>query len=248
MGQLIELAKTDGKRCYTQPQVVRQVPEIIVDRAIAQDIQAGDPVILLLTAIVQEKDMIPDDPSSQPTSAIDIELYRNLKAGDRSALGILYDRYGKLVYGLALKILNNSQEAEDLTQEIFLALWRNDSYNPARGSLSNFLAMMTRSRAIDKLRSRNTSAKFLERWSKTITETSSNTPFEQASVAERAQEIRKALDKLPHEQRQILEMIYYEGLSQTEIARQLDIPLGTVKTRSRLGLLRLRQYLADFMS
>jgi RNA polymerase sigma-70 factor (ECF subfamily) len=193
--------------------------------------------------------MLPNDASSKLTTSSDADLYQALKAGNQSALGVLYDRYGKLVYGLALKILNHSQEAEDLTQEIFLALWRNDAYNPTRGSLGNFLAMMTRSRAIDKLRSRNTSLKFFERWSKTMTaEPSSNTPFEQATVQERSQEIRRALAQLPPEQRQILEMVYYDGLSQSEIARQLNIPLGTVKTRSRLGLLRLRQYLEDFMS
>lgn len=193
--------------------------------------------------------MLPQDSSSKMNALMDSEIYQALKAGEKSALGILYDRYGKLVYGLAYKILNNSPEAEDLTQEIFLALWRNDIYNPTRGSLGNFLAMMTRSRAIDKLRSRNTSARFLERWSKIIsTETFVNTPFEQASIAERSQQIQHALAQLSQEQRQILEMIYYEGLSQSEIAKQLNIPLGTVKTRSRLGLLKLRLYLKDFMS
>lgn len=193
--------------------------------------------------------MLPHDSSSKMTALMDSEIYQALKAGQKSALGILYDRYGKLVYGLAYKILNNSPEAEDLTQEIFLALWRNDTYDPTRGSLGNFLAMMTRSRAIDKLRSRNTSVRFLERWSKIIsTETFVNTPFEQASVAERSQQIQHALAQLSPEQRQILEMIYYEGFSQSEIAKQLNIPLGTVKTRSRLGLLKLRQYLKDFMS
>nr|WP_281261716.1 sigma-70 family RNA polymerase sigma factor [Aphanothece hegewaldii] len=183
------------------------------------------------------------------TALMDSEIYQALKAGQQSALAILYDRYGKLVYGLALKILKHSQEAEDLTQEIFLALWRSDIYDPTRGSLSNFLTIMTRSRAIDKLRSYNTSVRFFERWSKIIpTETLTNTPFEQASVAERSQKIRQALAQLSTKQRQILEMLYYEGLSQSEIAQQLNIPLGTVKTRSRLGLLKLRQYLEDFMS
>jgi RNA polymerase sigma-70 factor (ECF subfamily) len=195
--------------------------------------------------------MHPDDSSDNPlspSSVTDAELYQTLKAGQKSALRTVYDRYGKLVYGLALKILNNSQEAEDLTQEIFLLLWRGQTYNPARGSLSTFLITLTRSRAIDKLRSRNTSLKFFDRWSRTMSaETSYNTPFEQASLTERSQQVRNALGQLSQEQRQVLEMSYYDGLSQTEIAQQLNIPLGTVKTRSRLGLLKLRQSLEAFM-
>ncbi|HEY9631769.1 MAG TPA: sigma-70 family RNA polymerase sigma factor [Coleofasciculaceae cyanobacterium] len=179
---------------------------------------------------------------------MDTELYQALKAGQSSALGILYDRYGRLVYGLALHILKNPQEAEDLTQEIFLALWRSNTYNPDRGSLSSFLTTMTRSRAIDKLRSRGTNLKFLDRWRRTMTsETLSTTPFEQASYAERSEQVRDALAQLSENQRQVLEMVYYQGLSQSEIAQQLNLPLGTVKTRSRLGLLKLKQTLKDFI-
>lgn len=194
--------------------------------------------------------MRPDDKSdnlTSPSPLTDAEVYQAVKSGQKAALGILYDRYGKLVYGLALKILNNPQEAEDLTQEIFVALWRNQSYNPSRGSLGSFLMTVTRSRAIDKLRSRNTSLKFLDRWSKTMSVETTNTPFEQASFSERSQQVRNALTQLSQEQRQILEMVYFEGLSQSEISQQLGLPLGTVKTRSRLGLLKLRQALQDFM-
>jgi RNA polymerase sigma-70 factor (ECF subfamily) len=189
-----------------------------------------------------------DGKSTNATPRMDTELFQALKAGQSSALGALYDRYGGLVYGLALKILQNPQEAEDLTQEIFLHLWRSNSYNPTRGSLSSFLTVMTRSRAIDKLRSRGTTHKFLERWSQTMTtEISSSSPFEQASLGERSQQVRDALAQLSENQRQILEMSYYQGLSQSEIAAQLNIPLGTVKTRARQGLLKLRQTLQDFL-
>jgi RNA polymerase sigma-70 factor (ECF subfamily) len=107
---------------------------------------------------------------------------------------------------------------------------------------------MTRSRAIDKLRSRGTSLKFLNRWGHIFpTETAGNTPFEAASAAERSQQIKAALAELSDSQRQVLEMLYYEGLTQAEISQQLNIPLGTVKTRSRLGLVKLRQALEDFI-
>lgn len=178
----------------------------------------------------------------------DEELIQALKAGQSSALGILYDRYASLVYRLALRILTNPQEAEDLTQEIFLNLWRSGSYNPSRGSLSSFLTTLTRSRAIDKIRSRGTNLKFIQRWSQMmVNETSSLTPFESAALSQRSHQVRQALTQLPEKQRQVLEMAYYEGLSQSEIAAQLGIPLGTIKTWSRQGLLNLRKNLRDFI-
>lgn len=182
-------------------------------------------------------------------SQTDIELFHALKAGESSALGILYDRYGKLVYGLSLRVLKNSQEAEDLTQEIFLNLWHKGNYNPARGSLSSYLTILTRSRAIDKIRLRGTNFKFLERWGQTMsTQTSVHTPFEQAALKERSQCVQNALVQLPQHYRQVLEMAYYEGLSQSEIAKQLNIPLGTVKTWVRQALLKLKQPLQNLIN
>ncbi|HEY9644240.1 MAG TPA: sigma-70 family RNA polymerase sigma factor [Coleofasciculaceae cyanobacterium] len=178
----------------------------------------------------------------------DLDLLSALKGGQTQALGLLYDRYSRLVFSLAFKILANSEEAEDVTQEIFLALWQRQAYNPARGSLSSFLTTMTRSRAIDKLRSRGSRYRFLQRWEgMTRGETVMATPLEQVSMGERSQIIRVALEKLPPNERRVLEIAYYEGLSQSEIAEQLSIPLGTVKTRSRQGLLKLRQALQGYV-
>lgn len=178
----------------------------------------------------------------------DADLCRAMMAGQPSALGILYDRYASLVYRLALRILTNPQEAEDLTQEIFLTLWRSGTYNPDRGSLGSFLTTLTRSRAIDKLRSRGTNLKFIQRWSQMmVTQTSPPTPFESASLSQRSHYVRNALTQLPEKQRHVLELAYYEGLSQSEIAAQLGIPLGTIKTWSRQGLLNLRKNLQDFI-
>lgn len=178
----------------------------------------------------------------------DAELSHAMKAGQSAALGILYDRYASLVYRLALKILLNPQEAEDLTQEIFLILWRSNTYNPSRGSLGSFLTILTRSRAIDKLRSRGSKLMFLQRWSQLIaTENSQPTPLESASLKQRSHYVQAALSKLPDKQRQVLEMSYYEGLSQSEIAKKLNIPLGTIKTWCRQGLLNLRNNLQEFI-
>lgn len=185
-----------------------------------------------------------DDPDKQT----DAELFQLMSVGQASALGILYNRYGSLVYRLALRILTNPQEAEDLTQEIFINLWQKRTYNPNRGSLSSFLTTLTRSRAIDKLRSRSTKLKFLQQWSQMMaTEIPPLTPFESASLSDRSHYVRDALAQLPEKQRQVLEMAYYDGLSQSEIAAKLSIPLGTIKTWSRQGLLNLRKNLQNLI-
>ena len=192
-------------------------------------------------------DSVNDSPTNQVLQS-DAELFRAMTTGQTSALGILYDRYSSLVYRLALRILANPQEAEDLTQEIFLTLWRSGTYDSTRGSLSSFLTTLTRSRAIDKLRSRGTNLKFLQRWKQTMTtETSSPTPFEVASLSQRSHYVQNALAQLPEKHRQVLEMAYYDGMSQSEIASVLDIPLGTIKTWARQGLLKLRKNLQDFL-
>jgi RNA polymerase sigma-70 factor (ECF subfamily) len=175
-----------------------------------------------------------------------MDLLQAMQQGQTEALGMLYDRYARLVYGLALRILENPQEAEDLTQDIFLSLYHRNTYDPKRGALSSFLTTLTRSRAIDKLRSRGTRFRFLERWKGVIRdETTSVSPMEQVSTLERSQQVREALAQLPETERQVLEVAYYEGLSQSEIAKRLNIPLGTAKTRSRQGLLKLRRLLQD---
>jgi RNA polymerase sigma-70 factor (ECF subfamily) len=181
-------------------------------------------------------------------SKTDGELLCALRAGQTSALGALYDRYASLVYGLALAILTYPQEAEDLTQDIFLALHNKCDYDPARGSLNAYLVTLTRSRAIDKLRARGTKMRFLNRWSQgTDLHDSSYTPSDHLSLTECSRRVRDALAQLPQNQRQVLELAYYKDLSQTEIADRLKIPLGTIKTWTRNGLLTLRRALQDLI-
>lgn len=182
------------------------------------------------------------------SSQTDAKLYLALKAGSTAALGILYDRHAGLVYGLALKTLGNAQEAEDLTQDIFLKLVKSTAYDSRRGSLRTFLAILTRSRALDRVRSRNTALSFLERWrSGSSQETISQSPFEHVFQKEQSQEVQTALAQLSDSEQQILRLAYYDGLSQSEIAEQLNMPLGTVKTRTRRSLLKLRQTLTDYI-
>ena len=171
--------------------------------------------------------------------------------GDSSALGLLYDRYGLLVYRLVYRMLNNTAEAEDLTQEIFLSLQEKPNYNPQRGSFYTYLMMLTRSRTIDRLRSKRSQGNLLANLGKfrdLISKQNHDTPMEIASAKEREIQVRNALACLSANQRQILELSYYEGLSQTEIAARLKIPLGTVKTHSRRGLIKLRKNLKNLVT
>lgn len=178
----------------------------------------------------------------------DTELFLALQSGQTNALGILYDRHAGLVYGLALRLLGSAPEAEDLTQDIFLAFAKGSSYDPRRGSLRTFLAILTRSRALDRLRSRS---KAQDQWRQQALNETDSTGFdmttEHVAQMERSQEVQAALAQLPDSEHQILRLAYYEGLSHSEIAKRLDVPIGTVKSRSRRGLLKLRQFLSDFI-
>lgn len=175
----------------------------------------------------------------------DADLFLALKQGKTSALGVLYDRHAGLAYGLALKMLGDPQEAEDLVQDIFLTIAKS-SYDPKRGAFRTFLAVLARSRAIDRLRSRNTSSRFWQQWRSTQAAVSeSNPPFEHVSEAEQSQNVQFALSQLSDSQQQILRLSYYDGLSQSEIAEQLQLPLGTVKSLARRGLLKLRQTIVN---
>jgi len=177
----------------------------------------------------------------------DRKVIQAMRSGDLAALKVLYRRYGEVVYRLALRILGNAHEAEDLTQEVFLAFWRTETYDPARGSVVVFLLTMTRSRAINRLNQVKSKQKLLQRWQHNQSPNSPNAPLENASLTELSHHVLEALQALPDSQRQVLEMAYYDGLSQSQITEQLKIPLGTVKTRSRQGLLKLKQLLKDWM-
>ncbi|NJO80072.1 MAG: sigma-70 family RNA polymerase sigma factor [Cyanobacteria bacterium RM1_2_2] len=186
----------------------------------------------------------PDRPLLEQTDA---EVFLALKAGQTAALSVLYDRHVGLVYGVALKVLEDAQEAEDLAQDIFLNLGKS-SYDPQRGVLRTFLAVLVRSRAIDRLRSRSTTQKMLDRWQLNRSQmVASNSPAEYVSQQEQSQEVQAALAQLSESQQQVLRLSYYDGLSHSEIAEQLQMPLGTVKSTARRGLLKLRQTLTDYI-
>ena len=176
----------------------------------------------------------------------DAELFLLLQNGQTDPLGILYDRHAALVYGIAFQLLGNTSEAEDLTQDIFLILTKECSYDPQRGTLRTYLAILTRSRALDRLRARTRNQQRLHGHSSNENDrVLSESPIEDISQLERSEEVQQALQQLSSKEQEVLKMAYYQGMSQSEIATRLNTALGTVKSRSRRGLLKLRQVLTD---
>ncbi|ASC71658.1 RNA polymerase sigma factor SigF [Halomicronema hongdechloris C2206] len=187
---------------------------------------------------------LPPDLTS-PDPSCDRTLVIRLYAGQAEVLGKLYDRYASLVYTLALKMLGNAEEAEDLTQEVFITLWQQQKYDPDRGSLGSYLATYTRSRALDRLRVQGNRRRIVQQFRGVLAKNSQppTQPLDQASQQEQGQQLRSALAQLPATEREVLEIAYFEGLSQSQMAARLNLPLGTVKTRCRQGLRRLRMLL-----
>ena len=185
-------------------------------------------------------------PESNPLRVLtDVALVRLLAERRTDALSELYRRYASNLLALGRRILGAVAEAEEVLQEVFLHVWNHsERYDATRSSVSSWLVLITRSRAIDRLRNRKVVEKTHEAAGLAV-------PLEDASpegpdavfVRERRQRVRQELDQLPAEQREVLELAFYEGLSQTEIAARAALPLGTVKTRTLLGMKKLRNAL-----
>jgi RNA polymerase sigma-70 factor (ECF subfamily) len=178
----------------------------------------------------------------------DLALVERIRQGDQGALDVLYGRYSSPVYSLVWKILQNAEEAEDVALDVFWQIWRQaDRYDPARGAPPAWIFTLARSRAIDRLRSRS------RRESRTVSiddpglhidpldENAS--PYQVVSFRQTRDAVREAMTKLSAVQREAVDLAFLKGLTHVEIAERLGQPLGTVKTRIRQGLIRLRKHL-----
>ncbi len=169
----------------------------------------------------------------------DVLLVRAMADGDRGALARLYDRHANTLMALGVRVLGDREAAQDLLHDVFLEAWRRaGTYDESRGSVKAWLAMRMRSRALDRIRKRKrTRTVSLERES-TLPERKASTPSPDS--APDRQRVRRCLAELPENQRAVLQLAYFAGLSSTEIAARLELPIGTVKSRTAAALRRLR--------
>ena len=180
----------------------------------------------------------------------DADLARRLKAREPQAMADLYDRYGRLAYSLIYRVVRNAAAAEDLVQETFLRVWnRVQSFDPERGALGPWILTVARNRAIDYLRSidgrMSAAALELDR----LENPARFSDFTDSALSiDRARRLKSAFEKLNPNQRMVIELAYFEGLSQSEMAERLKQPLGTVKTWVRSALKTLRDDLAEVAS
>jgi len=182
------------------------------------------------------------------SQADDVSCLQRIASGDQAAAARLYDRHARPLYSLILRIVGNEPESEDVLQEVFAQAFRQASrYDVRRGAVAAWLLTIARSRALDRLRARRTRVEARAGDLETLEEV----PAVQTDAAaamiddERSRLVREALGGLPFLQRMAIELAYFEGLSHAEIAARLEQPLGTVKTRIRLGLLKLRDVLTE---
>ncbi len=171
-----------------------------------------------------------------------------MASGDSSGLAALYDRHARAIYSLAIRILADAAEAEDVVQDVFTQAWRQATrYDAARAPVAGWLMIITRARALDRLRRRRSRIAEADMDASTPDPRDPDPSQETLAIsAEQADRLRGALGELSDGQRAAIELAYYEGLSQSDIAERLHQPLGTIKTRMRSGLLKLREVLTGW--
>ena len=182
----------------------------------------------------------------------DAALVALLATDEVTALEQLYDRYSALVFSIALRVLHDHTLAEDVTQEVFLRLWRQPaSFDPERGRFISWLSSVARNRSLDELRKLTRRRGAEDQTEEAVLdlpdESRGEDPQDEAILAEERVRVRAALAELPPAQREVIELAYFSGLTQVEIAERTGDPLGTIKTRVRLGMRKLREALTDFV-
>ncbi len=183
----------------------------------------------------------------QEEDRLDLELHRRVAAGDRQAFEELYRRYSASAYGLALRVIGQDALAQEVTHDAFLALWRApEAFDPARGAFRAFFLSLVHHRAVDAVRREERLRRRTERASNLEPvrgEDVAEDVVETAYLASRRGEIRQALATLPPDQRKVIELAYFDGHTQARIAELLDVPVGTVKTRTLAAMRKLRRAL-----
>ncbi len=191
----------------------------------------------------------PDSPASPESAREHAELMAALARRDKAALGRLYDLLSRPLYSLAYRITHDAAESQDIVQDVFLQLWHKAvDYTPVRGSVFAWAATLTRNRAIDRIRMRKRRTEIVKESAADIYDEAAGfnepTAADALGMQEQAGAVRTALGRLAPEQRAALELAFFGGLTQQEIAARLNEPLGTVKARIRRGLLKLRDSLS----
>lgn len=189
-----------------------------------------------------------DEQALEPVNAQrqtqDIALMQQISQQDQTALSQLYDRYARLMYSLAYRMLGTAEEAEEVVLDAFSQVWRTaQRYDAKKGKVDSWLFLLTRSRALDRLRRRKREFNVVEAATcaaQVPLTTAPATPEENLLITDRRQQVKAALAQIPRDQQEVIELAYYQGLSQSQIAKQTGISLGTVKTRIRLGLSKLK--------
>jgi RNA polymerase sigma-70 factor (ECF subfamily) len=188
--------------------------------------------------------MMPADSAGETVAPSDERVIDLIAQGSPEGIELLYDRYGRLAYTLALRVLGDAGAAEDVVQEAYLSIWRRAaSYRPHRGSLRTWVCSIVQHRAIDRLRGRSGRARLDLSLDKAPPEAALSDTWEIVAADLERGHIRLALDELPDEQRRTIELAYYAGYSQSEISALMSVPLGTVKGRTRMALRKLRSSL-----
>jgi RNA polymerase sigma-70 factor (ECF subfamily) len=186
-------------------------------------------------------------PSDDDRNREQVRLVAAMARGDKAAMAALYDQLSVPLYSLAYRMLSDASEAQDLTQDIFLQLWRTAaSYESGRGSVFSWAVTLTRNRAIDRLRMRKRRSEILSAAAPELQPAAPGGDTDSAGslwLSEKTAAVRTALDELAPDQKQAIELAFFGGLTQQEIAARLGEPLGTIKARIRRGLLKLKDRL-----
>jgi len=175
--------------------------------------------------------------NKRPKDITEDELISALKAKNREAVGILYDRYSGFLFGLIHRIVHSEQTAEDILQEVFVKIWKNiDSYDSAKAKLVTWMAIIARNLSIDKIRSKEYKNALQNHDIEDYVNNIEDSAFNPDHIG-----VKEMLEKLGPEYKKIIDLVYFKGYTQADAAKELGIPLGTVKTRIRSAILKLRE-------